>query len=146
MEEKKTRLRGRPGKPLPESGMIIGIAYEFLRMFMPKTLCKRLVSVVLIAAGLSNFRIAELTGISDSSINRFKKALYAGNGESIFAVRHGGGRPGKAKGFEREIVEELEKNNYHTRQQIAQMIYEKFGVTMSVSAVGKLLKKTASGG
>ncbi|MDR2052392.1 MAG: winged helix-turn-helix domain-containing protein [Treponema sp.] len=26
------------------------------------------------------------------------------------------------------------------------MIYRKFGVSMSVSAVGKLLKKTASGG
>jgi transposase len=56
------------------------------------------------------------------------------------------GRPVKAKDFENAIVEELEKNNYHTRQQITDMILEKFGVTMSVSTVGRLLKKTVSRG
>ena len=112
---------------------------------MPETLVKRIVSVVLIAIGTPNERITELTELSDRSIWRIKSTLVSGNIDDLFVIRRGGGRPGNAKGFEREITEEIEKNNYQTRQQVADMIFNKFGITMSVSAVGKLLKKTASG-
>ena len=74
-----------------------------------------------------------------------KKAINDGNTDALFVVGHGSGRAGKARGFESAIAEELEKNNYHTRQQIADMILEKFDIKMSVSTVGKLLKKTVSG-
>jgi transposase len=146
MNEKYTTTRGRPAKPLPDPSLIIKAVVHFLQMFMSETLSKRIVSVVLIAIGTQNDRISELTGMSDRSIWRVKKAIKSGNIDDAFALGRGSGRPGNAKGFEGEIAEELEKNNYQTRQQIADMIYEKFGVTMSVSAVGKLLKKTASGG
>jgi hypothetical protein len=75
-----------------------------------------------------------------------KKAINDGNLDDLFVVGHGSGRAGKAKGFESAIAEELGINNYHSRQQVADMILEKFGISMSVSAVGKLLKKTVSGG
>ncbi|MDR1147157.1 MAG: IS630 family transposase [Spirochaetaceae bacterium] len=54
--------------------------------------------------------------------------MNSGNIDDIFVAGHGSGRPGKVEGFENAIVEELEKNNYHTRQQIADMILEKFGI------------------
>jgi transposase len=146
MKERSTATRGRPAKPLPDTGVIMNAVIKFLQMFMPETLAKRIVGIVLIAIGTPNKRTTELTGMSDRSIWRAKKILAAGSIDDIFSVGHGSGRPGNARGFEREIAEELEKNNYHTRQQIADMIHEKFGITMSVSAVGKLLKKTASGG
>jgi transposase len=113
---------------------------------MSKTLAKRIAGLVLIAAGVPNDRIIEFTGMSDRNIWNLKKAVKGSGIDSLFTTRRGGGRPGKAKGIEGAIAEELEKNNYHTRQQVADMIHEKFGVSMSVSAVGKLLKKTASGG
>lgn len=144
MNEKISKTRGRPAKPLPAPSLIISAVLQFLQMFMPETLVKRVVGVVLIANGTPNDRITELTGMSERSIWRAKKALNGGNIDDVFVLGRGCGRPGNAKGFEGEIVEELEKNNYQTRQQIADMIYEKFGITMSVSAVGKLLKKTAS--
>ena len=146
MNETHTRTRGRPAKTLPEASLIIKTVVQFLQMFMPETLAKRIASVILIAIGISNDRITALTGASDSSIWRIKRAINAGNMDEVFIIRSGSGRPGNAKGFEHEIAEELEKNNYQTRQQVADMIHEKFGITMSVSAVGKLLKKTASGG
>ena len=146
MNESRATTRGRPAKPLPESNMITNAVIQFLMKLMPETLAKRIVCIVLIAIGTRNERIIEMTGMSDRSIWRVKKALADGNIDNLFVVGHGSGRPGNAKGFEREIAEELEKNNYHTRQQIADMIYKKFGITMSVSAIGKLLKKTASGG
>jgi transposase len=146
MDEKIATTRGRPAKPLPNPSLIIKAVVHFLMMFMPEVLAKRVVSVVLVAVGTSNDRITEITGLSDRSIWRLKDAIKSGNMDELFATGYGVGRPGKAKGFESEIAEELEKNNYHTRQQVADMIFDKFGITMSVSAVGKLLKKTESGG
>jgi transposase len=110
-------------------------------MFVGETLAKRIVSLVLITADIPNARITETTGLSDRSLWMLKKLIHNGDTDALFIVGHGGGRIGKAKGFEAAIAEELEKNNYHTRQQIADMILEKFGIRMSVSAVGKLLKK-----
>ena len=145
MTDKIKSTRGRPAKPLPNSSLILKIVFQFLQMFMPEVLAKRVVSVILIALGIANNRITELTGLSDRSIWRLKSDINSGKMEELFVTGYGIGRPGKVKGYESAIVEELEKNNYHTRQQVADMIKEKFGISMSVSAVGKLLKKTAFG-
>jgi len=146
MDERISMTRGRPAKPLPNPSLIIKVVVQFLQMFMPETLAKRVVGIILIAIGTTNDRISETTGLSDRSIWRLKRTINSGNLDELFTTGYGIGRPGKAKGIESEIAEELERNNYHTRQQVADMIHEKFGISMSVSAVGKLLKKTASGG
>ena len=144
MTENVAKTRGRPARPIPNPNDVVKAIILFLQFFMSETLAKRIVSIVLITAGITNERITESTGISDRSIWTLKKEIHNGNINNLFVVEHGGGRTGKAKGFEDAIVEELEKNNYHTRQQVADMIFEKYGIKMSVSAVGKLLKKTAS--
>jgi transposase len=146
MNEGNTKTRGRPAKPIPNPGLISKAIIQFLQIFMTETLAKRIVGLVLIAVGIPNERISELTGMSDRSIWNLKKAVNDGDTDNLFVIGHRSGRPGKAKGIESAIAEELEVNNYHTRQQVADMIFEKFGISMSVSAVGKLLKKTASGG
>ena len=146
MNEKRDATRGRPAKPLPDASFITKAIVQFMKMFMTETLAKRVVGMVLIAVGISNSHITKIIGLSDRSIWILKKAMRSGNIENLFVAGHGSGRTGKAKGFERAIAEELERNNYHTRQQVADMILEKFNIKMSVSAVGKLLKKTASGG
>jgi transposase len=146
MNEKCTPKRGRPAKPVTNPSLIIKAIVHFLQMLVGEALAKRIVSLVLICADIPNASITEATGLSDRSIWMLKKSIHSGDIDALFVVGHGGGRTGKAKGFETAIAEELEKNNYHTRQQVADMILEKFGIKISVSAVGKLLKKTASGG
>ena len=146
MNENRTSPRGRPAKPVENPYLIIKSVILFLQMFMNETLAKRIVGIVLVAVGIPFDEIPGLTGLSKRSAVTIKSFIQNGDIDNLFVVTHGGGRRGKAMGFEKAIVEEIEKNNYHTRQQIADMIYEKFGITMSVSAVGKLLKKTASGG
>jgi transposase len=121
---------------------ILKMVMSFLEMFMCKTLVKRIMSLVLIAVGLSNPRITELTGLCDRSIRSLKKAIADGDTESFFTVG-GGGRKGKLADVEKEIVEEIESNNYHSRQEIADMILEKFSLKVSLSAVGRLIKKMA---
>jgi transposase len=146
MSEKSTATLGRPAKPILNPSITIKAIIQFLQILIGERLARRLVSMVLIAAGMPNAHIANATGLSVRSLWELKKSIQSGNIDALFVVGHGGGRTGKAMGFESVIAEELEKNNYHTRQQVADMIYEKFGIRMSVSAVGKLLKKTASGG
>ena len=146
MYEKQTVTRGRPAKPITNPNLIMEAIIQILKTFMSETQAKRIVSMVLIAAGITNARITEATGESDRSLWMIKKSIHSGDIDALFVLEHGGGRTGKAMGFETAIVEELEKNNYHTRQQVADMILEKFGIKMSASAVGKLLKKKVSGG
>jgi len=119
---------------------------RFLQMFMTETLAKRIVSMILVAVGYKDDRVAEETGLSKRSIWAIRKTLSGGDIDSLLEVGSGSGRPVKLKDLESAVVEEVERNNYHTRQQIADMILEKFGIAVSVSTVGRLLKKTVSGG
>ncbi len=122
---------------------MIGVILNFLVLFMPMTLAKRVVSIILIAAGLPVSRIVELTGLTDRSIKSFGRTIRDGNATSLLELKEGRGRISKTAGMEGQILAELEKGNYHTRQRIADMIKEKFHISMSVSAIGRFLKKTA---
>jgi len=113
----------------------------FLRLFMCETLAKRIVSMILIAIGVPNARITELTGLCDKSVRILKKSLKNGEIESQFKKIKGRGRKSKLKDVESEIIEEIERNDYHSRQQIADMIEEKHGIKVSLPVIGTLLKK-----
>lgn len=137
----KTAECGAPNNPIN----VIETVMNFLKLFMPETLVKRVLSIILISAGLENSRITELTGYCDRSVRGLRKKMAEGD-ISGFLTIGGGGRKAKTAGIENEILAELEKGNYHTRQQIADMIYEKYHITISQSAVGKFLKKTGTDG
>ncbi len=123
-----------------ETHNIMKTVINFLKLFMPETLVKRVLSIILISAGLENSRVTELTGYCDRSVRGLRKEMAGGDISGLLKVG-GGGRKGKTVGIEDEILAELEKGNYHTRQQIADMIQEKFHISISPSAVGKFLKK-----
>ena len=127
-----------------EKPRIIKKVIEFLQIFLPITLAKRLVALVLLAADVPVGRVTELTGLCDQSTRGLRKAMGKEEVGSLLTIKRGSGKKSKTFGFETEILQEMEKNNYHTRQQIADMIAEKFHVSVSVTAVGRLLKKTAS--
>ncbi len=127
-----------------EAKGIVGIILNFLVIFMPITLAKRIVVITLKAAGLPVSRIVEITNLTERSVRSFGKIIREGNTNSLLRLKEGRGRKAKTANVETEILEELEKGNYHTRQQIADMVKEKFHITRSVSAIGKFLKKTAS--
>ena len=89
MNEKWKTTRGRPAKPLPDPSMVIVAVVKFLLMFIPESLAIRIVGIVLIAIGIVNEQIIELTGINDRIMWRAKKSL---NGATVFkwiALSHG---------------------------------------------------------
>ena len=120
---------------------IFQLILNFLQLLMTQTLAKRIISMALIAAGIPDARVSELTGLCDRSVRALRKALEEGKTEDIFQVRGGGGGRSKLAGVEQVIIKEIETGNYSSRQQIADMIYEKYGIKMSLSSISTLLKK-----
>jgi DeoR/GlpR family transcriptional regulator of sugar metabolism len=124
---------------------IIKTTIKFLQLIMTETLAKRIVSMILIVVGTPDARVTELTGLCDRSVRTLRKKLEDNETEGIFQV-HGGGGKSKLVDFESAIIEEIETGNYTNRQQIADMINEKHGVTVSLNTISNFLKKTASNG
>lgn len=125
-----------------ESVAIIKKVIEFLQVLLPITLAKRLVAIVLLAAGVPVPRVTELSGLCDCSTRGLLKAMGEEDIGSLLTIKRGSGKKSKTFRLETEILQEIEKNNYHTRQQIADMIQEKFHIQVSVTAVGRLLKNS----
>lgn len=125
---------------------ILKQAVGFLEVFLPKTLAKRFAAIILLAVGIPAKTAAGLSGLSERTIWTLHKQLQETNVSEIMVFHYGGGRRPKASGLEERIIAEIEAGNYHTRQEIADMVLDKFQVRMSRSSVGRLLKKTVSNG
>jgi len=64
----------------------------------------------------------------------------------LMVIKSGSGRRGKTDEIEKQILARLEAGSYRTRQEIADMIGDKFHIRVSRSCVGRFKKKTASNG
>ena len=101
-----------------------------------------LAHAVTLCRGPSVEQVYRLQGLAETHFlvqnqYRFTPEDVAG----LLAIKRGSGKKRRTAGLEDEIIAEIERNNYHTRQQIADMIQEKFHVKVSVATVGRLLKK-----
>ena len=114
---------------------------NFLQLFVPVTLAKRIISIIMILAGANTKTITQLTGSCERSIRIWKNQIANGDTENLLKIGCGRGRASKFSDIEPQVLEELEKSNYQTLQQIADMVHEKFGVDVSIMAVSRLLKK-----
>ena len=123
---------------------IMGTIIRFLLVFAPKTLVKRIVAMILLTADVPIPRVVQLSGLCERSVRKLQRAMAEKDVSGLLTLKNGSGSRSKTKGLEDEIIAEVERGNYHTRQQIADMIEEKFRVKVSVTAVARLLKKTAS--
>lgn len=146
---KKVNCADREEVEIKIGGEAVGIlkqAVRFLEMFLPETLAKRFVAIVLLAIGVPVKTAIALTGLSERSLWTLHKQLAVSEVSEMMVFHYGGGRSAKTAGLEAQILAEIETNNYHTRQEIADMIAEKFHVKISRTSVGRLLKKTESNG
>ena len=119
------------------------VVINFLNMFMPVTLSKRIVGIILIAIGMERSQVAEMTGFCDKTVKMMQSKLNNGDIKDLLKIS-GGGRKSKTSDVEEEIINEINNNQYHSRQQIADMIFEKYGIKLSITSIGDLLKKTKS--
>lgn len=120
---------------------IFKLILGFLQMLMSETLAKRIASMILIAANVPDTRVTELTGLCDRSVRTLRKKLEEGSTDDIFVVKSGGNVKSKLSDYEVTIIKEIETGNYANRQQIVDMVYEKYGIKTSLTAITNLLKK-----
>lgn len=130
--------------PSGSKAKLITEIITFLEMFVPVSLAKRITSVLLLIAGVPHDRVSELTGACDRSVRDWKKQISNGDTGKLLMIGSGAGRKSKFADIEEQVLEEIEKGNYHTQQQIVDMVQEKFNVKVSLMAVSRLFKKTAS--
>ena len=123
---------------------VIKAIYGYLQLFLSPVIARRLISAILVIAGVHSADITQLTGLCERSVRDLKNQIACGDIDALFEVRGGRGRKSKFKDVESQIIEEIEKGNYQTLQQIADMVQEKFGIHASIMAVSRLLKKTGS--
>jgi len=123
---------------------VIKAINSYLQLFISPVIARRIVSAILIIAGVRNPKITELTGLSERGIFDLKNQLMSDDVDNLFEIKAGRGRKSKIKDVESQIVEEIEKGNYQTLQQIADMIHEKFEINVSLMSVSRLVKKTKS--
>ena len=93
----------------------------------------------MIVVGTSKAHIKELVDISGRSLLNYEKKIATGDIHDFLAV-NGGGRKGKLKDIEQSIIDEIDTNNYHSKQQIVDMIKNKFKLIASISTIGRFLK------
>lgn len=103
-----------------------------------------MVALILLAIGIPVTTAIELTGLSERSLWSLKKRIRETPVAELMVIKSGSGRKPKTDGLEEQILAELDSSNYHTRQEIADMIEEKFHVRISRSSVGRLFKKRIS--
>ena len=118
---------------------------EFLQLFIPPSLARRITSILLLVAGVPHDRVTEWTGSCDRSVRQWRKQIATGDTDDLLTIGRGTGRKSKFADIEAEVLAEIDTGNYHTQQQIVDMVKEKFNVEVSLMAVSRLLKKTASG-
>ena len=66
-----------------ERSVSIEAVLKFLQLFLPVTTSRKVVSVILLAAGLSVTEIAEMTGLSSRSVQSTGRAIRDGSISSI---------------------------------------------------------------
>ena len=133
--------------PYVEDGnatMLMGMVLSFLGLFLPKTLAKKVVCTILLVAGAPVARAALLSGLTERCVRDIGRSVRSGKLSNVLASRQGSGRKSKTAAVEEEIITEISRKDYHTLQQIADMIKEKFQIVLSLPSVSKLLKKTTS--
>ena len=123
---------------------VIKAINSYLQLFISPVITRRIISAILIIAGVRNPKITELTGLSERGICDLKNQLMNDDVDNLFEIKSGRGRKSKIKDVESQIVEEIEKGNYQTLQQIADMIHDKFEINVSLMSVSRLVKKTKS--
>lgn len=120
----------------------VSITKDFFETMMPETLSKRVASTLLIAAGLGNEKITELTGLCIRSVRALRKQMEEQEASTdIFTIKPGSGRKRKTEAVEEAVWAELDKGVYRTNQQVADMLGEKFGIKASVTLASRLVKR-----
>jgi len=93
--------------------------------FLPVTLAKRLMAIILLAIEMPVKDAMELTSLCEKSMWTLKKQIREQSVSNLMVIKFSSKRRGKSAGIEKQILAELELGNYRTCQEIADRIEDK---------------------
>ena len=79
---------------------------EFLGMFMPITLAKRIVCIITLSIGVTIEETARISGFCEKTVASVKKKLDSNELDILFVI-NGGGRKSPLAEFEADIMHEI---------------------------------------
>ena len=121
------------------NGAKVNFLIRYISQFLPFSICQRFV-VMLYIAGVSPKRIGILTGMCYKIVLQIKRDMNTNPLWTLLLRKSGSGSVGDLVNVEEEIKKELDTHNYHSQQEIADMIWEKFRIRM-IPQIGQYLKK-----
>ena len=123
-------------------GIVMAVITLLSAMIMCRTLAIRLVSVLFVAAGMSNKRIALLVGCSTKTVRSLRRDMETKEVCELLTIKKGSGRPPKASAnVAQQIIDIVIKGRFSTLKQIACRVKKSLSLNLSKSAIGRFLKK-----
>ena len=71
---------------------VIKAINSYLQLFISPVIARRIISAILIIAGVRNPKITELTGLSERGVYDLKKQLMSNDLGTLFEIKAGRGR------------------------------------------------------
>ena len=117
------------------------IVLKVLERFFGKRGSKVIICLVLILHGVSNSEILDKYGIALSTTRKYKKVLDGGNIDSLFVVAERVRERSRLDDFEKEILEDFEKNPPKTLRESQTRIEKLTGIKRSLPRISAWLVK-----
>ena len=140
---KRTNEAAEPIDP-ERAKIVMGKLNTNLSQSFPDTMAKRQLCIAMICANVDPRQIKALTGVGLTTIFKISKAIAKGSEDDLFVIK-GGGRPSKlakrGKDLEKQVLDMVDNENFYTYKQIIAEVDRRFGITLSPSAVSRLLRK-----
>ena len=144
IQAKKNDNLANDEHPIGIEAKLVAEIISFLQMYIPVSLARRIVCILLLLSGAPHSQVSMWTGSCERSVRQWKKQITSGDTGKLLEMGSGPGRKSKFADIESQVLAEIEKRNCHTLRQIADMVKDQFNVDVSIMAVSRLLKRTAA--
>lgn len=130
---------------------LIGEIMDFLQLFMPVTIAKRIISSLLLIVGAPRKLIVDLGISCQKSLCTYNKIINNGKIQELFFIKKGSGRPpfyegvedkdGKKKNLVEVIQQLIDTANCYCYKDVIKLLHDKLGLKPSLSGIRYTLKK-----
>ena len=123
-------------------GIILAIIAFLISLMMNKTLAIRLVSILLIAVGYDDQKVALLVGCHRKTVKTLRIKLDDRTVSELMVIKPGSGRkPKSSTDIVSGIVSAVKTKIFFNLRQIADYVLEIYELNVSETCIGRMLKK-----
>ena len=123
-------------------GVVLAVIVLLVSIMMNKTLAVRLVSILLIAVGYDDKKVALLVGCHRKTVKTLRNKMDDNTVSELMVIKPGSGRKPKASpDIINSIISEIKTGVFFNLRQIADYVYDTYKLKVSETCLGRMLKK-----